>query len=275
MAADILRHAEVGAQLRQALETDQLHVLYQPIVRLRDNRIIGMEALVRWRHPTGGDISPLDFIPTAERTGLIVPLGRWVLRAACRQKAAWRKAYGDNSPATIGVNVAGRQLQEPGFADEVADAVHEAGLEPHHLVLEVTETAVLTGSQALDTIHALHDFGVSIALDDFGTGQSSLGLIRTCPVHVLKLDKSFVIECPDVAEKVAEKTDKQLAVAAAVVHIANDLGLDAVAEGIENQRHADRMWDLGYRLGQGFHLAPPLPVERIDELLAREAVTFP
>jgi diguanylate cyclase (GGDEF)-like protein len=270
MAADILRHAEVGAQLRQALETDQLHMLYQPIVRLYDNRIVGMEALVRWRHPTVGDIPPLDFIPTAERTGLIVPLGRWVLRAACQQKAAWRKAYGDTSPATVGVNVSGRQLQEPGFVDEVADAVHEAGLEPHNLVLEVTETAVLTGGQALDTIHALHDFGVSIALDDFGTGQSSLGLIRTCPVHILKLDKSFVIECPDAAEK----ADKQLAVAAAVVHIADDLGLDAVAEGIENQRHADRMWDLGYRLGQGFHLAPPLPAERIDELLAREA-TFP
>jgi diguanylate cyclase (GGDEF)-like protein len=270
MAADVLRHAEVGAQLRQAIEDDQLKLLYQPVVRLTDGRIIGMEALVRWHHPIAGEISPLDFIPTAERTGLIVPLGRWVLREACRQKAAWRAAHGDTSPATIGVNVSGRQLQEPGFADEVADAVHEAGLEPRNLVLEVTETAVLTGGQSLDTIRALHDFGVSLALDDFGTGQSSLGLISTCPVHILKLDKSFVTGCPDDIGT----ADKQIAVAAAVVHIANDLGLDAVAEGIESQAQEDRMAKLGYKLGQGFHLVPPLPADQLAQLLAREAVAF-
>jgi diguanylate cyclase (GGDEF)-like protein len=268
MAADVLRHAEVGAQLRQAIEGGQLRLLYQPVVRLVDGRIIGMEALVRWYHRVAGEISPVDFIPTAERTGLIVPLGRWVLREACRQKAAWRAAHGDASPATIGVNVSGRQLQEPGFADEVADAVHEAGLEPHNLVLEVTETAVLTGGQSLDTIRALRDFGVSLALDDFGTGQSSLGLISTCPVHILKLDKSFVTGCPDDIGA----ADKQIAVAAAVVHIANDLGLDAVAEGIESQVQADRMSELGYQLGQGFHLVPPLPPDAIAQLLAREAV---
>jgi diguanylate cyclase (GGDEF)-like protein len=274
MAADVLRHAELGAQLRQAIDGGQLHLLYQPVVRLCDGRIIGMEALVRWRHPSGREISPVDFIPTAERTGLIVPLGRWVLREACRQKAVWRAAHGDNSPATVGVNVSGRQLQEPGFADEVADAVHEAGLEPRSLVLEVTETAVLTGGQSLDTVHALHDFGVSLALDDFGTGQSSLGLIRTCPVHILKLDKSFVTGCPgDGGGADKDSADKQIAVAAAVLHIANDLGLDAVAEGIENQEQADRMWDLGYRLGQGFHLVRPLPPEEIDALLALEPVS--
>jgi diguanylate cyclase (GGDEF)-like protein len=269
MAADVLRHAEVGAQLRQAIEDGQLRLLYQPVVSLSGGQIIGMEALVRWHHPVAGEISPLDFIPTAERTGLIVPLGRRVLREACRQKAALRAAYGDTSPATVGVNVSGRQLQEPGFADEVADAVHEAGLEPRNLVLEVTETAVLTGGQSLDTIHALHDFGVSLALDDFGTGQSSLGLISTCPVHILKLDKSFVTGCPDDIGA----ADKQIAVAAAVVHIANDLGLDAVAEGIESQAQAERMAKLGYKLGQGFHLVPPLPADQIAQLLARESVT--
>jgi EAL domain-containing protein (putative c-di-GMP-specific phosphodiesterase class I) len=271
MAADVLRHAEVGAQLRQAIEDGQLRLLYQPVVRLADRRIIGMEALVRWQHPLAGEISPLDFIPTAERTGLVVPLGRWVLREACRQKALWRAAHGDTSPATIGVNVSGRQLQEPGFADEVADAVHEAGLEPRNLVLEVTETAVLTGGQSLDTIRTLRDFGVSLALDDFGTGQSSLGLISTCPVHILKLDKSFVTGCPDDIGA----ADKQIAVAAAVVHIANDLGLDAVAEGIESQAQADRMAKLGYKLGQGFHLVPPLPADQLAMLLAREAVASP
>jgi EAL domain-containing protein (putative c-di-GMP-specific phosphodiesterase class I) len=226
-----------------------------------------MDAVARWRHPDRGEIPPSDFIPIAERTGLIVPLGRWVLREACRQKAAWRKVYGDASPATMGVNVSGRQLQEPGFADEVADAVHEAGLEPHNLVLEVTETAVLTGGQAFETLHALRDFGVSLALDDFGTGQSSLGLIRTCPVQILKLDKSFVTEAGTGAQ-----ARRQAAVASAVLHIAEALDLDAVAEGIENQEQADRISALGYRLGQGYHLVRPLPAEEIAEFLALDAV---
>jgi len=264
MATRILEHARLGAQLRQALDDGQLHLLYQPVVRLADGHVIGMEALVRWRHPSHGLIAPADFIPTAERTGLIVPLGRWVLREACRQKAMWRKAYGDLSPATVGVNVSGRQLQESRFADDVADAVHEAGLEPHHLVLEVTETAVLTGGQSLETLHALRAFGVRLALDDFGTGQSSLGLIRTCPVHILKLDKSFVADH-------GTRADQQRAVATAVAQIANALGLDAVAEGIEGPEQAERMQELGYRLGQGYHLARPGRSEQIDQILAGNA----
>jgi diguanylate cyclase (GGDEF)-like protein len=267
MAAGILEHAQLGAQLRQALDGDQLHLLYQPVVRLADRRIIGMEALVRWQHPGRGAVAPVDFIPTAERTGLIVPLGRWVLREACRQKAEWCKAYGDLCPATVGVNVSGRQLQDPGFADEVADAVHEAGIEPQSLVLEVTETAVLTGGQTVDTLHALRDFGVRLALDDFGTGQSSLGLIRTCPVHILKLDKSFV-----TGAGAGLAAEQQAAVASAVLHIAEALHLDAVAEGIESQEQADRMTRLGYRLGQGFHLVAPLPAAEVGELLALDRV---
>src|SRR5439155_17448051 len=176
----------------QALDNSELCLLYQPIVRLADRRIVGVEALVRWRHPVRGLVPPDAFIPTAERTGLIVPLGHWALREACQQKASWDKAHGEAAPATVSVNVCGRQLQEPGFADQVVDAVAEAGLRPHNLVLEVTETGVLTGRQVRETRTALHDAGVSLALDDFGTGQSSLGLVRTLPVHILKLDKSFV-----------------------------------------------------------------------------------
>jgi diguanylate cyclase (GGDEF)-like protein len=267
MGARILEHAQLGAQLRQALDDAQLYLLYQPVVRLADRRIIGMEALLRWRHPSRGLVGPGDFIPTAERTGLIVPMGRWVLREACRQKAAWRKAHGDLSPATVGVNVSGRQLQEPGFADEVVAAVCEFGLDPHNLVLEVTETAVLTGGQVLDTLHELHDFGVSLALDDFGTGQSSLGLIRTCPVKILKLDKSFVVDGATGA-----RAEQQAAVATAVLQIADALGLDAVAEGIETPAQANRVEALGYRLGQGFDLAHPLLPEELDVMLARDAV---
>jgi diguanylate cyclase (GGDEF)-like protein len=263
MDAGILKQAELGAELRQALDSDQLHLVYQPIVRLPDGRIVGAEALLRWRHPTRGPVAPAEFIPTAERTGLIVPLGRAVLRQACRQAAAWRRAHGDAAPATVSVNVAARQLQEPGFAGEVAGALREAGLAPERLVVEATETAVLKGGQVLATLQALHDLGVRLALDDFGTGQSSLGLLRTCPVDILKLDKSFVDGVTGA--------EQQAAVAAAIARMAQALGLDAVAEGIETSAQAERLWELGYRLGQGFVFARPLPAEELGRLLAAPA----
>jgi diguanylate cyclase len=264
MAAHIQEQAKLGAHLRQALDDGHLHLVYQPIVRLADRQVIGMETLVRWRHPLRGPVPPVKFIPAAERTGLIVPLGRWVLHQACHQQALWRKAYGDAAPASVSVNVSGRQLQEPDFVDQVADAVHEAGLTPQELVLEVTETAVLTGRQVHEALQALHGFGVRLALDDFGTGQSSLGLIQTCPVDVLKLDRSFVDGITS--------GEQRSAVAAAVAQIARALGLQAVAEGIESQEQADRLWKLGYRLGQGFHLVPPLPAEALAEILSPAAV---
>jgi diguanylate cyclase (GGDEF)-like protein len=265
MAAHILEHAQLGAQLRDALDGGQLHLLYQPIVGIADRRAVGVEALVRWRHPVRGLVPPAEFVPAAERTGLIVPLGRWVLREACRQQARWRGAHGDEAPQSVSVNVSGRQLLEPGFADEVADAVHENGLRPHDLVVEVTETAVLTGRQVLDTLHALRRFGVRIALDDFGTGQSSLGLIQSCPVDVLKLDKSFVDGITG--------GDRHTAVATAVAQIALAMGLPAVAEGIESQQQADELWRLGYRLGQGYHLVPPLSAEQLDTVLRPAGVS--
>jgi EAL domain-containing protein (putative c-di-GMP-specific phosphodiesterase class I) len=220
-----------------------------------------VEALVRWRHPVRGLLLPGAFIPAAERTGLIVPLGRWALREACRQKALWSKVHGEDSPVTVGVNVSGRQLQEPAFVNEVANAVHEAGLRPHNVVLEVTENAVLTGGQVLDTLNTLRDFGVGLALDDFGTGQSSLGLLNTCPVDTLKLDKSFVDGVTDGGQHAA--------IATAVVQMAKALGLDAIAEGIESREQAECLVQLGYRSGQGFHLLPPKPADELDDILSR------
>jgi EAL domain-containing protein (putative c-di-GMP-specific phosphodiesterase class I) len=261
MAARVREYAQLGAQLRQALDDSQLYLVYQPIVRFTDRRIVGVEALVRWRHPVRGLLLPGAFIPAAERTGLIVPLGRWALREACRQKALWSKVHGEDSPVTVGVNVSGRQLQEPAFVDEVAYAVHEAGLRPHDVVLEVTENAVLTGGQVLDTLKTLREFGVGLALDDFGTGQSSLGLVNTCPVDTLKLDKSFVDGITDGGQHAA--------IATAVVQMAKALGLDAVAEGIETREQAECLVELGYRSGQGFHLLPPKPADELDDILSR------
>ncbi|SDY91002.1 diguanylate cyclase (GGDEF) domain-containing protein [Micromonospora pattaloongensis] len=261
MRQEIVEHVRLGGELHEALERDQLYLEYQPIVDLDTRRLVGAEALVRWRHPEQGLIPPGQFIPVAERTGLIVPLGRWVLRQACRQLAAWRDEYGTSALYTVGVNVAARQLGEPGFTGDVAAALRDAGLAPHRLVIEVTESSVLNARQVLKTLHELHRLGVKLALDDFGTRQSSLGLLRAFPVDILKLDKSFVDGIEDGQD------DERLAVAAAVAQMAAALRLDAVAEGIESAAQVERLRPLGYRLGQGFHLARPLAAERVAELL--------
>ena len=265
MATNVLEHAQLGAQLREAIAGGQLFPVYQPVMHLTEHRIVGVETLVRWRHPLRGVVAPAQFIPTAERTGLIVPLGRWLLSDACAQLAAWKRAYGAVAPATIGVNVSGRQLAEPHFPAETAAALRQAGLEPHNLVLEVTEDSVLTGRHVIETLQALHDLGVMIALDDFGTGQSSLGLLRTCPVDILKLDKSFV-------DGIAEGT-QQAAIATAVVKMAQAMGLDAVAEGIEDEAQIDFLLGIEYHLGQGFHLARPMPASDMARMIGKQTVT--
>jgi diguanylate cyclase len=261
MHAELQEQALLGAQLHNALEHNELHVLYQPIVELPGGQLVGVEALVRWRHPTRGNLLPTVFIPAAERTGLIVPLGHWVLEQACRQAAAWV----DGPPLSMSVNVSARQLQEHGFADNVAAVLAETGLPPSRLTIEVTETAVLTGGHVLRTLRELHEHGIRLALDDFGTGQSSLGLLRTCPVDSLKLDKSFVDEITE--------SSRRPAVATAIIQMAQALGLDAVAEGIETEAQAVRLRRLGYRLGQGYHFARPLPAEEIAALWSTTGTT--
>ena len=284
MGARILETAELGRRLRDAIGSDQFHLLYQPIVALGPGEpagraaggstgggglgtgaVVGAEALVRWHQPGRGVIPPADFIPTAERTGLIVPLGRWILREACRQLAQWRRAYPEANALVLSVNVAGRQLQEPGFVDEVAATLAETGLPANRLTIEVTETAVLDGGGTTDTLHALRQLGVGLALDDFGTAASSLGLLLTCPVSSLKLDRSFV-------DGIVTGS-RQAAVATAVVQIARALDLSAVAEGVENTDQADLLQALGYRLAQGYLFSQPLRNEEFARLWAAVAVS--
>jgi diguanylate cyclase (GGDEF)-like protein len=267
MRHEVMNTARVASELHNALIRHELHVMYQPVFDIDRGVLVGAEALVRWRHPARGPVSPADFIPVAERTGLIVPLGSWVLREACEQLAAWRAAYGPGAIASINVNVAARQLRDAGFVDEVAAVLSDTGLTPRELVLEVTESSVLDGPQVRETLQAVHELGVRLALDDFGTGQSSLSLLRAFPVDVLKLDKSFV-------DGICDDSDRgRLAVAAAVAQLASTLGLAAVAEGIETEDQLKRLRDLGYRLGQGFFMARPLPADDLAALLA--AATTP
>jgi diguanylate cyclase (GGDEF)-like protein len=253
MRQDMTAHARLAGELHDAILGGQLRLLYQPVYDLVTGRMHGCEALVRWQHPERGFVSPADFIPVAERSGLIVPLGAWVLREACGQLAEWRATLGADAVEAVNVNVAVRQLRESGFVDEVAAVLSDTGLQARHLVIEVTESSVADGPQVTEALEALHEMGVRLALDDFGTGQSSLSLLRAFPVDVLKLDKSFV-------DGIADGGDRgRLAVAAAVAQLVEYLQLKAVAEGIESQAQLERLRDMGYRYGQGYFMAKPLP----------------
>ncbi|WP_285552662.1 putative bifunctional diguanylate cyclase/phosphodiesterase [Actinoplanes regularis] len=242
-------HARLGAELQAALHAGHFQVVYQPIVAVPGGRTVAVEALVRWHHPQRGTISPTMFIPVAERNGLIVELGAWVLRTACEQLVGWRAELGPDAPERVSVNVSARQLARPQFPATVAEILATTGLPPQCLTVEVTETAVFGGGQAVTALHELRALGVSIALDDFGTGHSSLGLLHTVPVDVLKVDKSFVDNITEAG--------RHAVIAQALIQVSEGLGLKAVAEGVETAEQADVLYGLGYRLLQGYHFGRP------------------
>jgi diguanylate cyclase (GGDEF)-like protein len=248
--------AQLGAELRQALDLGEFTLVYQPIVRLPDGAWTGLETLVRWPGASGPDV----FVPIAERTGLIVPLGDWILRTALRQFSAWIDEFGDGAPLELGVNVSARQLREPGFTEVLRDALAESGVRPDRLVVEVTETAVFDGGVALRTLLEIVKIGVKVALDDFGTGHSSLGLLRTVPADILKVDKSFVDNIGGSSEEAV--------IATAMIQITRGLHMQAVAEGVETAEQADTLYRLGYRFAQGYHFARPLPPAEVAVRLA-------
>jgi diguanylate cyclase (GGDEF)-like protein len=251
--------AQLGAELRQALDNGEFSLVYQPIVRLPDGRWTGMETLVRWYSPIRGFVGPDQFIPIAERTGLIVPLGDWILRTALRQATEWDATFGAEAPREIGINVSARQLGEPGFAADVKDALTETGFDPERVVVEVTETAVFDGGVALDTLQDLVGLGVRVALDDFGTGHSSLGLLRTCPADCLKVDKSFIDGIGGSSEEAV--------IATAMIEITDGLHLQAIAEGVETAAQAETLYRLGYRYAQGYHFSRPLSAAQVHDQL--------
>ncbi|MET7417502.1 EAL domain-containing protein [Dactylosporangium sp. NPDC005555] len=243
-------HALLGAQLREALDQGQFQLVYQPIVTLPHGRIAGVEALIRWHHPTLGFMSPADFIPVAEQNGQIVELGAWILLEACSQGAAWLDVLGDAAPGKVSVNVSARQLAEPDFPEVVAAVLAATGFPAARLAIEVTETAVFGGGRAIEALDAVHELGVRIALDDFGTGHSSLGLLQTCPVDILKVDKSFV---DDIT-----MAGRHSVIATALINVSDGLNLDAIAEGVETAEQAQELYRLGYRFAQGYHFGRPV-----------------
>ncbi len=262
MTAMAAPRAGLAAELRHALHAEQLELHYQPIVTLPAGEVVGVEALVRWRHPDGRLIPPGDFIPIAEQTGLIVPIGQWVLHEACRQAVAWLADPRTAQQGRISVNISARHMRDPSVVAHVAAALRDSGLKPGNLTVEITETAVLGYAAALDAARGLRELGVRIALDDFGTGHSTLSLLQNCPVDQLKLDRSFL------------PSANATAIAAAVVSVALALGLDVVAEGVENAEQADSLWTLGYRKAQGFYFGRPVPAVS-SESSARHSASPP
>ncbi|GGK20839.1 hypothetical protein GCM10010124_11700 [Pilimelia terevasa] len=255
--------AQLGAELRLAMDRGDFRLVFQPVVRLPDGVTVGAEALIRWHHPQRGVIPPDEFIPAAERTGLIVPLGAWVLDEACRTAAGWLHEQGATRSWMVSVNISARQLRESGFARRVAAALHTSGLPAARLMIEVTETAVFDSRAATESLNEIAALGVAIALDDFGTGHSSLGLLRNIPVSVLKVDKSFI---DHITHSTAEAT-----IATAMVSLANGLDLGVVAEGVESAAQARQLHLMGYRLSQGYHFARPMPAAEVGELLAAQS----
>ncbi|HTU79360.1 MAG TPA: EAL domain-containing protein [Solirubrobacteraceae bacterium] len=260
MHAGVLARLELRADLQRGLDSGQFELHYQPIIRLADGHVAGMEALLRWQHPERGLVVPGDFIPFAEETGLIVPIGRWVLREACLQAAAVQRLWTDEPPLYICVNLSVRQLQHSDVIADVRDALEVSGLDPRLLMLEITESMLVEDTEiAIVKLKELRELGVRIAMDDFGTGYSSLSYLSRFPVDVIKMDRSFL--GPEATREAAD-------LSSAVVALGSSLALEVVAEGIEFDEQLNRLRDLGCELGQGFHFAHPMESGHLIDYLA-------
>jgi diguanylate cyclase (GGDEF)-like protein/PAS domain S-box-containing protein len=260
MHADAIRRIEMESLLRTAVEEKQFVLHYQPLIDLQTGRLTGVEALVRWNHPRRGLVPPMEFIPLAEETGLIVPLGQWAIGEACRQVRVWQREIPADEPICLNVNLSARQLRHPNIVRDIADALDDSGLLPSRLILEITESVLMIDTAStLSRLFQLKSLGVRLAVDDFGTGYSSFAYLRRFPVDILKIDKSFV-------DGVATEPTAS-ALVDAMIRIGKTLRLETVAEGVEKADQAERLRLLQCDLGQGYLFARPLPTETITEML--------
>jgi diguanylate cyclase (GGDEF)-like protein len=252
----VVERLELRSDLQHALTLDQLELHYQPVVRLAGRDILGVEALVRWNHPTRGTIPPVQFIPVAEETGLIIPMGRWILETACREGVRLQKRFPRSEPLTMSVNLSVRQLQSETLVGDVRKALEVTGLPASALVLEITESLMLSDTDfAMQQLHELKSLGIRLAMDDFGTGYSSLSYLSRFPVDILKMDRSFV------------GSEDNEALTSAIIALGTSLSLEVVAEGIELPEQATSLEELGCELGQGFLFAKPMNSEALAEFL--------
>jgi len=249
-----MERLQLEADLFQAIKRNEFLLHYQPIIDFRTGRIAAFEALVRWQHPERGLVRPDMFVPIAEDTGLIVPMGNWVLNEACRQMQAWRERYPASREVSVAVNLSARQLESEGLVDEVAGALDRTRLDPSGLDLEMTESSVMARTREnTQTLQALRDLGIKLLIDDFGTGYSSLAHLQSFPLDCLKIDRSFVMGM--------EYEDGKAEIVRTVLALAQTLGLEVVAEGIETAEALQMLRALECEHGQGYFFSSPLDGE--------------
>jgi EAL domain-containing protein (putative c-di-GMP-specific phosphodiesterase class I) len=248
--------------LQRAVERQQFQVHYQPIVSLATGNITGFEALVRWIHPTRGMVSPAEFIPLAEETGLIQLIDRWVLREACFQLSAWQELFSPEIPLTMSVNLSSVQLAQLGLIERLDQIIKETGIQGHNLKLEITESAIMenatTGTVMLKQLKAL---GVQLSIDDFGTGYSSLARLHQLPIDTLKIDRSFVSQMGDDSES--------LEIVRTIITLAHSLEMDVIAEGVETTEEWQQLRSLNCEYAQGYFFSKPVACQAAEALLAK------
>ena len=250
-----LRHLKLKGDLREAIEREEFRVYWQPVVDFETEEVVSYEALLRWEHPEHGLLNPVEFISLAEESGLIIPLGRWILREACAQAHILREQISSEKPLKIMINLSARQFRHPSLGEEVITALSDSGLQPGDLVLEITESVMMEESATTAAIlRALKKIGVKLALDDFGSGYSSLAYLTKIPVSMLKIDRSLVSE--------VHKNSQRSAILSSVINLAHALKLTVVAEGVETAGELEELRSLGCDLGQGYHWRRPYALPR-------------
>ena len=264
MHARAVSRLQLESDLRRAVDENEFCVYYQPIVALETGRLAGFEALVRWLHPRRGLVSPIDFIPVAEETGLIVPIGQLVLEEACRKIREWQLLSPGHRALSLSVNLSARQVAQPDLLDRIKDALENSKLSPHHLKLEITESVVMENAEAaVQMFKQLRSLGVQLSIDDFGTGYSSLSYLHRFPLNYLKIDRSFVTRLT---------TDDDNAIVKTISTLAQNLGMEVIAEGVETEEQYHRLKDLGCEYGQGYLFSRPVDDDGVMVLLRKEVL---
>lgn len=263
MHARAVSRLQLESDLRHAVEHNEFCVYYQPIMALETGRLSGFEALVRWNHPRRGLVAPGDFVPVAEETGLIVPIGQWVLEEACNRVREWQMAAPGYRSLSLSVNLSARQIAQPDLLDQIKRALEQSKLNPHHLKLEITESVVMENAEAAALMFKqLRALGVQLSIDDFGTGYSSLSYLHRFPLNYLKIDRSFVMRLI---------TDNDNAIVKTISTLAQNLGMEVIAEGIETEEQYKQLKELGCEYGQGFLFSRPVDAEAAMKLLVKDA----
>ncbi|MDJ0579737.1 GGDEF domain-containing phosphodiesterase [Crocosphaera sp.] len=262
MYVEAVNRLELDNDLRRAIERQEFELTYQPIVELNTQKVIGFEALIRWQHPKKGLINPGKFIPIAEETGLIIPLSNWILNQGCQQMCEWQKLSDSYQELIISINLSVKQFSENNLVEEIINTLQNSGMNKNCLKLEITESCIIKNTEEVCSIlNQLKALGINLSMDDFGTGYSSLSYLHRFPFDTLKIDRSFI-------KDMSQSIDK-LRLTQTIIHLANDFGMEVIAEGIETKKQWEQLKQLGCSYGQGYYFAQPLTAEEVEKIILK------